>query len=238
VLHEPTSTAVGREGLLIGRRPEQMDAIARALADSGYRCTAVARGEGLQALSSMRPSFVVLDHDPPDLEAWQLLRRLVELRPAPVLVVSESEVEDATARALQIGADAFLVKPVGPEELAARVEAMLRRHSPTAPVPVLSGSPIEIDLHRKTVHALGREVLLTPTEFRLLAALAQRPGEVLSHTHLIAAVWPDSDRELSEVKLYVSYLRRTFRRTVAIDPIQTVRGIGYRYEPRVEGRGR
>jgi DNA-binding response OmpR family regulator len=212
-----------------------LHSVVRALALSGYRSNAVARADGLQTLLSTQPSFVVLDHDPPDLEAWQLLARLVEFDPAPVLVVSESEVGDTTARALRIGADAFLVKPVGPEELAARVDAMLRRRATaTAPPPLISGALIEIDRSRQTVHALGREVILTPTEFRLLAALASHPDEVLSHTHLSELVWPDSHRGLSEVKLYVSYLRRTMRRTAAINPVTTVRGGGYRYEPQVE----
>lgn len=235
VLQESTSASIGLRGLLIGDSPEELSPIAQALATAGYRCTAVAREVGLDTLVSMQPSFVVLDHDPPDLEAWQLLTRLVEFNPAPVLVVSESGVDDATARALRIGADAFLVKPVSAAELAARVEAMIRRHTTaTAPPPVINGPLVEVDLVRQEVHALGREIVLTPTEFRLLAVLASHPDEVLSHSRLIETVWPDSFRELSEVKLYISYLRRSMRDSAGINPVETVRGIGYRYAPRIE----
>jgi DNA-binding response OmpR family regulator len=203
----PTSPPADREGLLIGCLPEELEPIARALASSGYRCAAVDRGQALQALDSTQPSFVVLDHDPPNPEAWQLLRKLVE----------------------------FIRAPVGPAELAARVEAMLRRHAKAAaPAEVISGPLVEIDIPRRTAHAFGREILLTPTEFRLLAALARYPDEVLSHSRLVEMVWPGALRELGEVKLYISYLRRTFRRAVGIDPIETVRGVGYRYEPRIE----
>lgn len=234
--HSASPILDAHHGLLIANSAIDLARLSVPLEEAGFHCLACQRSDSLQALVTAQPEFVVFDHDPPDPEAWQLLTRLVEFNVAPVLVVSELAPQDSTARALRMGAEVFLRKPIGAEELVARVEVLLRRRGGERPPPAfIGGELIEIDLLRHTVRALEREVELTPTEFRLLVALASHPGEVLSQAQLIELAWPDSYRQPSEVKLYVSYLRRSLRQVAAIDPVETVRGIGYRYLPRLVG---
>jgi DNA-binding response OmpR family regulator len=98
---------------------------------------------------------------------------------------------------------------------------------------VLTDEYVEIDRVRHRVMVLGHEVALTPIEFRMLATFAENPGRVLGHGQLLELVWGDRIRERDEVKLYVSYLRRKLGGAADVDPVETVRGVGYRYRPRL-----
>lgn len=114
----------------------------------------------------------------------------------------------------------------------ARIEALMRRRKTAGQVsPVIADEFIQIDLVRHRVEALGTEVPLTPTEFKMLGAFAENPGRVLGHGQLLDMVWGDRIRAKAEVKLYVSYLRRKLG-AAGVDPVETVRGVGYRYVPR------
>ena len=114
------------------------------------------------------------------------------------------------------------------------MEALLRRprQGDLRPV-VLTDEFVEIDRVRHRVSVLGNEVALTPIEFRMLATFAENPGRVLGHGQLLELVWGDRIRERDEVKLYVSYLRRKLGGAADVDPVETVRGVGYRYRPRL-----
>ena len=98
---------------------------------------------------------------------------------------------------------------------------------------VLTDEFVEIDRVRHRCSVLGNEVALTPIEFRMLATFAENPGRVLGHGQLLELVWGDRIRERDEVKLYVSYLRRKLGGAADVDPVETVRGVGYRYRPRL-----
>jgi DNA-binding response OmpR family regulator len=199
---------------------------------AGIECTVVQRSEGLEAFERRRPDLVLLDVAPPIDEAKRILAAVQEeAEPVPVLALSSRD-ESEAAKALRMGADDFLHEDFGDDEVIARVEALLRRSSErTAADAVLADDLIELDLQSQRVSVLGGEVLLAPTEFRLLVAFLRHPGEALSHSQLLEMVWDDGHRANDEVKLYVSYLRRKLRAAAEVDPIETLRGVGYRYRP-------
>ncbi len=130
-----------------------------------------------------------------------------------------------------------MTKPFGRSEILARVEALLRRPRASATPAMFADDFVQIDHLRHEVEALGAKIVLTPTEFRMLAAFSRHAGQALSHSQLLELVWGEGQRDQREVKLYVSYLRRKLR-AAGVEPIETVRGIGYRYRPhRVGGTG-
>lgn len=188
-------------------------------------------GTGLRLLYKVRPDVVVLDFQLPDLDGFELLERIREVSEVPLVALVGRDSSNERERALRAGADDCVTKPVG-TELVARIEALLRRPRPAAETPaIIEDEFIQIDRGRHRVRAMGTEVPLTPTEFKMLGAFAENPGRVLGHGQLLDLVWGDRIRARDEVKLYVSYLRRKLR-AVGVDPVETVRGVGYRYQPR------
>jgi DNA-binding response OmpR family regulator len=214
------------------------DAAARRTVDdllegAGMRtATAIDGHEALRQFYAERPDAVVLALELPGLDGWEALATIRELSDVPVLVLAEEDREITKVRALRNGADDFMSKPFGRAEILARIEALLRRPRVVEDAPELFADDfVRIDHRRHEVEVLGREVRLTPTEFRMLAAFSQHAGQALTHSQLLTMVWGESHRERSEVKLYVSYLRRKLR-SAGVEPVETVRGIGYRYRPR------
>ncbi len=188
-------------------------------------------GEGLRTLYRERPDVVVLDFDLPDATGYELVDRIREISEVPLVALIGRDSAAERVRVLRAGADDCVTKPVGPE-LMARIEALLRRPRPVIEVAtIIEDDFIQIDRSRHRVQALGTEVALTPTEFKMLGAFAENPGRVLGHGQLLDLVWGDRIRAKDEVKLYVSYLRRKLG-AVGVDPVETVRGVGYRYQPR------
>jgi DNA-binding response OmpR family regulator len=191
---------------------------------------------GLRAFYAERPDVVVLDCELPDADGLEVLSTIRGLSDVPVLALTEQGEEAARIQGLRAGADDCVSKPVGGAEVMARIEAMLRRPRLRGQQPpVLEDEFIRLDRASHRVEALGAEVELTPTEFRMLAVFAERPGQVLGHHQLLGLVWGDGARERDEVKLYVSYLRRKLGEAAKVDPVETVRGVGYRYQPRRSG---
>jgi DNA-binding response OmpR family regulator len=189
---------------------------------------------GLRRFYDLRPDIVVLDVGIPELDGWGVLQRIRELSDVPVLMLTASAGELDKVRGLREGADDYLTKPFGNQELAARVEALLRRgRDAEATAEIHADELLEIDFRQRRVTARSHELKLTPTEFRLLAALARHPNQVLSHDQLLELAWgAAATPSPNKVKLYVGYLRRKFRDAAGVDPIETVRGFGYRYTSR------
>ncbi|HZO06980.1 MAG TPA: response regulator transcription factor [Solirubrobacterales bacterium] len=187
-------------------------------------------GNGLRVLFDERPDVVVLDLELADTDGFAVITKIREVSDVPLLAIAGDGASERV-RALRTGADDCVPKPIG-HELVARVEALLRRPRPTVEVAaIIEDEFIQIDRMRHRVEALGIEVPLTPTEFRMLGAFAENPGRVLGHGQLLDMVWGDRIRAKDEVKLYVSYLRRKLG-AAGVDPVETVRGVGYRYQPR------
>ena len=187
----------------------------------------------MRAFYERQPDLVVLDLELPDADGLEVLATMRSLSDVPVLALSGDE-EEGRVAALRAGADDCVSKPPSETELAARLDALMRRprQGDLRPV-VLTDEYVEIDRVRHRVMVLGHEVALTPIEFRMLATFAENPGRVLGHGQLLELVWGDRIRERDEVKLYVSYLRRKLGCAAHVDPVETVRGVGYRYRPRL-----
>jgi DNA-binding response OmpR family regulator len=190
--------------------------------------------EALRQFFAVRPDLVVLDVSMPGLDGWEALGRIRELSDVPVVMLTARAAEHDKVRGLRAGADDYVTKPFGAEELLARVEAQLRRAgSGEGAVETYADGLVTVDFSQRSVHAGDREVKLTPLEFKLLAAFVAHPNQVLSHEQLLELAWGGGERVSREqVKLYVGYLRRKLGETEAgASPIETVRGFGYRYRP-------
>jgi DNA-binding response OmpR family regulator len=190
--------------------------------------------EGLRAFFSSRPDLVVLDVSMPGLDGWGTLERIRELSDVPVVMLTAQAQELAKVRGLRGGADDYITKPFGRQELLARVEANLRRQRSDADVPETYGDGfVTIDFAQRAVEVAGAPLSLTPLEFRMLAAFVRNSNQVLSHEQLLELAWGDArNAERDQVKLYVGYLRRKLGAPAGEEsPIETVRGFGYRYRP-------
>ena len=187
--------------------------------------------EGLKVLYGARPDLVLLDITMPELDGWRVLSRIRELTDVPVVMLTASDRELEKVRALRAGADDYVTKPFGMQELLARSEALLRRRRSEGETPVkYSDSLVEVDFQAAEARAGGKPLSLTPLEFRLLTAFIRNPNQVLSADQLLAMAWGDSGFARDRVKIYVGYLRSKFRAAgVEAPPIETVRGFGYRY---------
>jgi DNA-binding response OmpR family regulator len=222
-----------RKALMIGEDAEKRTSLGQELNKAGIALVRAANGSaGLKAFYSERPDVVVLDMELPDADGFEVLRTVRELSDVPIFALTARVSEAERVRALRAGADDCLSRPASEEEMIARIEALLRRSHPHEIAPVVEDEFIHIDHTRHRVAALGQEVDLTPIEFRMLSTFAENPGLALSHGQLLEMVWGDRIRERDEVKLYVSYLRRKLADAASIDPVETVRGVGYRYRPR------
>jgi DNA-binding response OmpR family regulator len=192
--------------------------------------------EGLREFHAWRPDLVVLDVSMPELDGWNVLERMRDMSEVPVLMLTARGDELERVRGLQAGADDYVVKPFGRQELVARINALLRRAQRGAPqeeADSYADPYLTIDWAQARVTVADRDVQLTPLEFRLLSTFVRHPRQVLSRDQLLELVWGDAfGVGGDQVKLYVGYLRRKLD-PAAPDavPIETVRGFGYRYSP-------
>jgi len=188
---------------------------------------------GLRAFHQAPPDLVLLDVSMPDLDGWQTLERIRDLSDVPVIMLTARGDELERVRGLQAGADDYVTKPFGRQELVARVQALLRRSHARSREPAESYADelVTIDFAQRTVTYSGRDVALTPLEFKLLSAFVRHPRQVLSRNQLLELVWGDSYGVAGDqVKLYVGYLRRKLCPDAPESaPVETVRGFGYRY---------
>jgi DNA-binding response OmpR family regulator len=200
---------------------------------AGYRALEAADGrEALRLLYTQRPAAVVLDVTMPGLDGWKVLDRIREVSDVPVLMLTVQGEELHRVRGLRAGADDYVPKPFGRQELLARIEALLRRSDGRSQVTeAYRDELLEVDFRQRTVFVRGEPVSLTPLEFRLLAAFLRNPGQLLSRDQLLEMAWGDpTARSGEEVKLYVGYLRRKLDAAAGAGvAIETVRGFGYRY---------
>jgi DNA-binding response OmpR family regulator len=189
---------------------------------------------GLRAFHQSPPDLVILDVSMPELDGWATLERIRDLSNAPVIMLTARGSELERVRGLQSGADDYLVKPFGRQELVARVHALLRRAGGREErQETYADGILTIDFAQRAVTFAGRDVSLTPLEFKLLAAFVRHPRQVLSRDQLLELVWGDAyGVSGDQVKLYVGYLRKKLdpENTDRV-PIETVRGFGYRYKP-------
>jgi DNA-binding response OmpR family regulator len=186
----------------------------------------------LRSLNASPPALVLLDVSMPDLDGYQTLERIRDLSEVPVIMLTARARELEKVRGLTAGADDYVAKPFGRQELLARVQAQLRRSGGTAAVhEAYADDFLAIDYGERRVTVADREVRLTPLEFKLLVTFVQNRNMVLSREQLLKLVWSDPyGVSGDQVKLYVGYLRRKLVPDAPGDaPIETLRGFGYRY---------
>jgi DNA-binding response OmpR family regulator len=223
-----------RHILVVDDDPDIRGLVRELLERRGFAVTEAKDGqEALRTFFSRRPDLVVLDVSMPGLDGWQTLERIRELSDAPVVMLTAKATELEKTRGLRAGADDYVTKPFGRQELLARVEALLRRTGGRAPAPeTYSDSFVTIDFGQRTVTVRDQPVELTPLEFRLLTTLVKHPNQVLTHEQLLELVWGDTHAAREQVKLYVGYLRKKLSPDAPESaPIVTRRGFGYSYRP-------
>jgi DNA-binding response OmpR family regulator len=205
------------------------------LGRAGYEVEVAEDGRAaLRALFAARPDLVILDVNMPGLDGWQTLERIRDVSEVPVLMLTARTGELEKVRGLTRGADDYVTKPFGRQELLARIQALLRRASGHAEsVETYADDVLSIDFAQRAVTVGDRAVSLTPLEFKLLSAFVRHPNQVLSREQLLELVWGDAfGVSGDQVKLYVGYLRRKLSPDAPEEaPVETVRGFGYRYRP-------
>ena len=219
--------------LMIEDEPEIRRFVRMALESEGLEVfEAATLQRGLIDAATRRPELVVLDLGLPDGDGLDFIREFRGWSQAPILVLSAREGEERKVQALDAGADDYLVKPFGVAELLARVRVQLRRHAGAsgAADPVFRFGDVAMDRSLRTVTRAGEELHLTPIEYRLLQELATVPGRVLTHQHLLKAVWgPGHAEDVHYVRVHMANLRKK----IEADPnrpqwLVTEAGVGYR----------
>jgi len=219
--------------LVIDDEPQILRAL-RAILAAHFHVTTASRGEeGLTLAAANPPDVVILDLGLPDIDGIEVCARLREWTQAPIIVLSVRDAERDKVAALDKGADDYLTKPFGIEELLARIRVALR-HSTQAQGSkevVVTAGPLMIDLVRHVVTRDGADVKLTATEFKLLAYLASNIGRVLTHQNILTHVWGSAEADNVE---YLRVYMRQLRKKLEDNPKQprfliTESGVGYRF---------
>jgi DNA-binding response OmpR family regulator len=223
-----------RRVLVVDDDPDIRGLLRELLDRRGFDVTEARDGqEALRVFFAERPDLVVLDVAMPVLDGWKTLERIRELSDVPVVMLTARTTELEKTRGLRAGADDYVTKPFGRQELLARVDAVLRRAGTREPEPEsYSDGFLTIDFSQREVAVRGEPVELTPLEFRLLTVFVRHPNQVLTHEQLLELVWGDEHAAREQVKLYVGYLRKKLSPDAPDSaPIETRRGFGYSYRP-------
>jgi DNA-binding response OmpR family regulator len=207
-----------------------------SLTNAGYTVGTAAEGvAALEYVATERPDLVLLDLMLPGDDGFAVVQQLRDFTAVPIMMLTASSDEQHIVRALQLGADDYLVKPFGMDELMARIEALLRRAggaTDNREPAVIGAGDLSIDLARRAVRLNGSPVELTPIEYRLLAYLARHTGQVLTHEQILRHVW---GAEYGGESQYLWVHMGRLRQKIEADPKQprhilTERGTGYRFE--------
>jgi two-component system KDP operon response regulator KdpE len=223
--------------LVVDDEPQIQRAIRTILTEKGFKVTTASRGgEGLTLAATSQPDLIILDLGLPDMEGVEVCRQLREWTQTPIIILSVRDSERDKVAALDMGADDYLTKPFGIEELLARIRVALRhaesrKAAQGTPNKVIKAGPLTIDLAWHIVKQGDEEVKLTATEYKLLAYLAANHGRVLTHQSILTHVWGEADADHTE---YLRVYMRQLRKKLETDPerpqyILTEPGIGYRF---------
>src|SRR5579884_2382674 len=204
-------------------------ALRRALAFEGYTVDIALDGEeGLRKVRDAAPDLIILDILMPGIDGFEVCRRLRAGDDTPILMLTARDDVADRVRGLDAGADDYLVKPFAPDELLARVRALLRRREPRERGTVLRFADLSVDLRTRQVFRGEREIQLSAKEFDLLSYFARHPRQVLTRDQLLDAVWGyHFEGESNVVDVYVGYLRQKLEAANEPRLIYTVRGVGF-----------
>jgi len=221
--------------LVVDDEPQITRVLRTSLSAQGYDIRVANSGEmALEIMKDWSPNLIITDLTMPSIDGVELCRRVRTVSQVPIVVLSVREQERQKVEALDAGADDYVTKPFGMNELLARVRANLRR-VPAEPEPdaVIEIGDFRIDMAAHRVMVKGREVRLTPKEFDLLVYLARRPGKVVSHRALLGAIWGGQSTEQVEyIRVFVGQLRKKLEPDASSPRyIVTEPWVGYRFEP-------
>ncbi len=220
--------------LVIDDEEVTVQLIGLLLEKRGFEVIRAYRAEdGLRKAYRTHPDLILLDIMMPDMDGWEVCRRLRELSDVPIIFLTAKDDVRDVVKGLEMGADDYVVKPYDNDELVARIRAHLRR----APKPsvaeelVFDGGNFRINFISREIRVRGNPVHLTPKEFNLLGVLARSAGRVITRTELVKEAWgPEYGDAIDSLKLYIHYLRQKIEQ----DPqhpkyVLTSRGVGYRF---------
>ena len=222
--------------LIVDDEPQIGRVMRTSLSTHHYDVRVAADGEAaLELFNDWHPHLVITDLSMPNMGGLELCRRLRRISEVPIIVLSVKREERIKVEALDAGADDYVTKPFGMDELLARVRASLRR-TPSQPgkeSAVIEVGDFRVDVDAHQVAVRGREIHLTPKEFDLLVFLVQRPGKVLTHHRLLGAVWGGDYSEQTEyLRVFIGQLRKKVESDPATPKyILTEPWIGYRFQP-------
>ena len=215
--------------LVVDDDPHITNLVRRIIAYEGYSVSIAASGdEALNRTLERAPDLIILDIMLPGLDGLEVVRRLRAAGDnVPILLLTARDSVADKVKGLEVGGDDYLVKPFAPEELVARVKAMLRRNQPERNE-LLRYANVELDTGTRVAHRGSREIELSPTEYELLALFMRRPRQVLTRDIIMDRVWGfDFEGSSNVLEVYVGYLRSKLEAAGEPRLIHTVRGIGY-----------
>src|ERR1044071_1056396 len=227
-----------RRILIVDDEPQITRVLRRGLITHGYNVHVAADGESaLETFNDWTPDLVVTDLSMPNMNGLELCRKLRLVSQLPIIALSVRGEERIKVEALDAGADDYVMKPFGMDELLARIRAALRRvpepQGDNDAVTILEVGDFHVDLESRSIIVSGREVHLTPKEYDLLIYLLRHPGKVLTHRTLLAAIWGGESVEQTEyLRVFIGQLRKKIEPDSAAPRyILTEPWIGYRFDP-------
>ncbi|HLA29102.1 MAG TPA: response regulator [Syntrophales bacterium] len=223
--------------LVIDDEPQLRRFLRVTLASQGYEvCEAINGADGLTQIAMQNPDVVLLDLGLPDIDGLEVLRRAREWSDIPIIVVSAREQEGDKIKSLDEGADDYLTKPFGSGELLARIRVALRHRDLKKQGNLETHFMTEgllVDFARRAVSVEGKEVHLTPLEYKLLTMLIKNAGKVITHSQLLREVWgPNASGQTHYLRIYMAQLRHKLEKDPARPKFfRNEPGIGYRFTP-------
>ena len=220
--------------LVVDDDPYLLRALRITLRAHGYDVTVAENGQSaLLAAARTPPALVILDLGLPDMDGTAVIRELRTWSQVPVLVLSARHGSDDKVQALDAGADDYITKPFGLDEMLARMRALLRRSADPDHEPVVTTDAFTVDLGKRRVTRDGEDIRLTPTEWNILAVLVRNPEKLITQQQLLSEVWgPAYAKETNYLRVYMAQLRRKLEPDTG-NPrhLLTEAGIGYRFLP-------
>jgi two-component system KDP operon response regulator KdpE len=223
--------------LIVDDEPQIRRVLRTTLTSQGYTVAEARTGdEALEQIRNERPDLILLDVNMPGISGLETCREIRSSSDIPIIMLTVRGTEKDKVQALDAGADDYVTKPFGSDELMARIRAGLRRAAPAESMPPFASNDLKIDFEKRAVSLKGQAVRLTPKEFELLRHLVANQGKAQGHRRLLQAVWgPDYGEETEYLRVFINQLRKK----IEPDPknpryLHTEPWVGYRFDPPAE----
>ncbi|SDE44048.1 response regulator [Sporomusa acidovorans] len=222
---------MGIKILVVDDEPQIRKFLKVSLRVGGYDTDEVTNGqEAIQRAVICKPDIILLDLGLPDMDGKKVINQIREWSQVPIIVLTARDQEKEKVEALDAGADDYVTKPFGVEELMARIRVFIRRTTRVDDKPVVVCGELTVDLAQRHIFVSGKEVKLTPTEYEIIKVLAQNVGKVITHRQLFTAVWGNNYYDDNHyIRVYINQLRRKIEdNPIRPKYIVTESGVGYR----------